>query len=73
MAAKQMKTVADHLTCPVCYDCTSSPNTFHVITNGVQQLPNNFFINRLLDEVALRCVVEGEEEAKCDQCTRNDL
>ena len=35
-------------------------------------MPNNFFINRLLDEVALKRKAEGEEEAKCDQCTRND-
>ena len=26
----------------------------------------------MLDEVALKRKVEGEEEAKCDQCTRND-
>ena len=35
-------------------------------------MPNNFFINRLLDEVALKRKVEGEEETKCDQCVRED-
>ena len=36
----------------------------------VKQWPNNLFINRLLDEVVLKR--RGEEEAKCDQCTRSD-
>ncbi|XP_065902616.1 transcription intermediary factor 1-alpha-like [Dysidea avara] len=35
---------------------------------GVKELPNNFFINRLLDEVDLKRKVEGEDEAKCDMC-----
>ena len=39
----------------------------------MKQLPNNFFINHLLDEVILKRKVEGEEEAKCDHCTREDL
>ena len=43
-----------------------------VPSGGVKQLPNNFFINRLLDEVALKRKVEGEEEAKCDFCIRGD-
>ena len=38
----------------------------------MKQLPNNFFINCLLDEVDLKRKVEGEEEAKCDQCVRED-
>ena len=47
--------------------------TSPIPTGGVSQLPNNFFINRVLDEVALQCKVEGEEEAKCDLCIRGDL
>ena len=43
-----------------------------VPSGGVKQLPNNFFINRLLDEFDLKRKVEGEEEAKCDQCVRED-
>ena len=35
-------------------------------------MPNNFFINHLLDEVALKRKVEGEEEAKCDLCVGGD-
>ena len=38
----------------------------------MKQLPNNSFINRLLDDGSLKRKAEGEEEAKCDQCTRSD-
>ena len=55
-----------NITCPECRKTSVVPS------GGVQQLPNNFFINRLLDEVALKRKVEGEEEAKCDQCVRED-
>ena len=58
--------VQSNITCPECRKTSVAPN------GGVKQLPNNFFINRLLDEVALKRKVEGEEEAKCDQCTRSD-
>ena len=58
--------VQSNITCPECRKTTIVPS------GGVKQLPNNFFINRLLDEVALKRKVEGEEEAKYDQCTRND-
>ena len=101
MAAEQIKKVADHLTCPICYDlykqpkylpcyhsyceeclmklvvqsnitCPECRKTSPVPSGGVKQLPNNFFINRLLDEVAFKGKVEKEAEVKCDQCTRND-
>ena len=58
--------VQSNITCPECRKTSVVPS------GGVKQLPNNFFINRLLDEVALKRKVEGEEEAKCDQCTRSD-
>ena len=58
--------VQSNITCPECRKTSIAP------IGGVKQLPNNFFINRLLDEVALKRKVEGEEEAKCDQCTRSD-
>ena len=58
--------VQSNITCPECRKTSVAPS------GGVKQLPNNFFINRLLDEVALKRKVEGEEEAKCDQCTRSD-
>ena len=52
--------------------CRECRKTSVVPSGGVKQLPNNFFINRLLDEVALKRKIEGDEETKCDQCTRND-
>ena len=58
--------VQSNITCPECRKTSVVPS------GGVKQLPNNFFINRLLDEVALKRKVEGEEEAKCDQCVRED-
>ena len=58
--------VHSNITCPECRKTSVVPS------GGVKQLPNNFFINRLLDEVALQRKVQGEEEAKCDQCTRSD-
>ena len=102
MAAEQMKKVAGHLTCPICYNlykqpkylpcyhsyceqclvklvvqsnitCPECRKTSDVSSGGVQQLPNNFFINRLLDEIALKRKVEGEEEIKCDLCFRGDV
>ena len=53
-----------NITCPECRKTSVVPS------GGVKQLPNNFFINRLLDEVALKRKVEGE--AKCDLCVRGD-
>ena len=102
MAAEQMKKVAGHLTCPICYDLYKQPKylpCYHsyceeclvklvmqsnitcpecrkiseVPSGGVKQLPSNFFINRLLDEIALKRKVEGEEEVKCDLCFRGDV
>ena len=61
-----MLVVQSNITCPECRKTSDVPN------GGVEKLPNNFFINRLLDEVALKRKVEGEEEAKCDQCVRED-
>ena len=58
--------VQSNITCPECRKTTPIPS------GGVHKLPNNFFINRLLDEVALKRKVEGEEEAKCDLCVRGD-
>ena len=58
--------VQSNITCPECRKTSVVPS------GGVKQLPNNFFINRLLDEIALKRKVEGEEEAKCDLCVRGD-
>ncbi|XP_065902928.1 tripartite motif-containing protein 2-like [Dysidea avara] len=51
-----------NIICPECRETSEVP------VGGVKELPNNFFINRLLDEVDLKRKVEGEDEAKCDMC-----
>ena len=43
-----------------------------VPAGGVKDLPNNFFINRMVDELVLKRKVEGEEEVKCDDCDENE-
>ena len=43
-----------------------------VPAGGVKDLPNNFFINRMVDELVLKCKVEGEEEVKCDDCDEDE-
>ncbi|XP_065893275.1 E3 ubiquitin-protein ligase TRIM71-like [Dysidea avara] len=101
MAAKKMKLVAGHLTCPVCYELYKKPKylpcyhsyceeclaklqvgsnitcpecriTSVVPSGGVKNLPNNFFINRIVDEIALKEKLEGDEDVKCDNCIRDD-
>ena len=103
MAAEQMKKVASHLTCPVCYElykkpkylpcyhsyceqclvklhkagsdsitCPECRKTSAIPSGGIKQLPNNFFINRIFDEVALKEKVTGEEDVRCELCVRED-
>ena len=103
MAAEQMKKVASHLTCPVCYElykkpkylpcyhsyceeclvklqkagsdsitCPECRKTSAIPSGGIKQLPNNFFINRIVDEVTLKEKVTGEEDVRCDLCIRED-
>ena len=96
-----MKKVANHLTCPICYELYKKPKylpcyhsyceeclvklqngsditcpecriTSAIPPGGIKQLPNNFFINRIVDEVALKEKVAGEEEVRCDFCIRDD-
>ena len=43
-----------------------------VPAGGVKDLPNNFFINRMVDELVLKRKVEGEEEVKCDECDEDE-
>ena len=52
--------------CPECRKTSAIP------TGGIKQLPNNFFINRIVDEVALKEKVTGEEDVSCDLCVRED-
>ena len=48
--------------CPECRKETKVP------AGGVKELPNNFFINRLVDDLILKKKVYGEQEVKCDEC-----
>ena len=58
--------VQSNVTCPECRKTSAVPS------GGVKQLPNNFFINRLVSEIAIKQKVERNEEAKCENCTRED-
>ena len=52
--------------CPECREEATIP------AGGVKDLPNNFFINRMVDELVLKRKVEGEEEVKCDECDEDE-
>ena len=53
--------------CPECRETSTAP------PGGAKDLPNNFFINNLMDEVTLKRKVEGEEKATCDLCVEEGL
>ena len=53
----------------VCPECRKEAI---VPAGGVKDLPNNFFINRMVDELVLKRKVEGEEEVKCDECDEDE-
>ena len=54
------------ITCPECRKTSVAPS------GGVKELPNNFFINRLLNEIALKkcvlCVCGDAVEVQCLDC-----
>jgi len=52
--------------------CLVCGKTSVISTEGVKQLPNNFFINRIIDEMTLKEKVAGEKEICCDVCIRDD-
>ena len=54
------------ITCPECRQEATVP------TGGVKALPNNFLINRLVDELIIKRKVDGEEEVQCDRCEEAD-
>ena len=58
--------VQNKIICPECRKEAAVP------PGGVKDLPNNFFINRMVDELVLKRKVEGEEEVKCDECDEDD-
>ena len=49
--------------CPECTETSITP------PGGLKDLPNNFLINNLMNEVTLKCKIEGEEKATCDKCS----
>ena len=58
--------VQSKIICPECRKEATVP------AGGVKDLPNNFFINRMVDELVLKRKVEGEEEVKCDECDEDE-
>ena len=54
------------ITCPECRKASAIP------TGGIKQLPNNFFINRIVYEIVLKQKVTGEQEVHCDLCVKED-
>ena len=58
--------VQNKIICPECRKEATVP------PGGVKDLPNNFFINRMVDELVLKRKVEGEEEVKCDECDEDE-
>ena len=52
--------------CPECRVETKVP------AGGVKDLPDNFFINRLVDDLILKKKVGGEQVVKCDECDEDD-
>ena len=58
--------VQNKIICPECRNEATVP------AGGVKDLPNNFFINRMVDELVLKRKVEGEEEVKCEECDEDE-
>ena len=54
------------ITCPECRKTSAIP------TEGIKQLPSNFFINRIVDEIVLKQKAIGEQDVYCDLCIKED-
>ena len=52
------------IVCPECRKVT------HVCTGGVRELPNNFFITRLVGELTVKHTLTSEEAVTCGLCIR---
>ena len=59
--------VGYRILCPECRKEADVPE------GGVKNFENNFFINRLVDQLVLNRKVEGEAEVKCDECEKDEL
>jgi len=55
-----------NVTCPECRKTSVVP------VGGPEELPNNFFINLIVDEMALKEKLQKEEDVRCDTCVRDD-
>ena len=55
-----------YVTCPDCG--RTSPVPIEGVQPRVQRLPNNFFINRLLNEISLKRKIEGKEDGMRPLC-----
>ena len=58
--------VQSKIICPECRKEAKVP------AGGVKELPNNFFINRLVDDLILKKKVDGDQEVKCDECNEDN-
>ena len=54
------------IACPECRKEVKVPE------GGVKNLVNNFFINHLIDELVLKCKVDGDDQVICDKCDEED-
>ena len=52
----------------ICPECREEA----IVPVGVKKLPNNFFINCLVDDLILKKKVGSEEEVKCNECNEDD-
>ena len=52
--------------CPECREVAK------ISERGVRSLPNNFLINRLVDELILKNKIGGGEEVQCGDCDKDD-
>jgi len=53
-------------------NCPECRQTAIIPAGGVRELADNFFINRLVDQLILQNKVDNEAEVKCDKCEEPD-
>ena len=58
--------VESKIKCPECRKEATVPS------GGVKELANNFFVNRLVDELILQSKVNGGANVSCDKCEEDD-
>ena len=50
--------------------CPECCKEYRIATGGAEDLPSNFFIYRLVDEITILQKVKGDEEISCDKCKK---